>query len=68
MPTLTPVITNPLILSLNTGYGYITDFATNTNGGGNGSLPMHSHTSVTDGGFAAAVFMPSAVMRPFNWR
>lgn len=68
-PVLTPIIHNPVILSTKTGYGYVTDFASNSGGGGGGNgMSLHSHTSVTDGGFAAAVFMPSAVMRPFNWR
>lgn len=67
-PVLTPIIRNPVILSTKTGYGYVTDFASNSGGGGGNGMSLHSHTSVTDGGFAAAVFMPSAVMRPFNWR
>lgn len=65
---LTPVIVNPIIVAAITGEGYITDFSGGGSGGGGGGLSLHSHTSNEDGGFAGAVFMPSANMRVLNWR
>ena len=63
-PRWTPVIRNVAVIAVITGEGYITDFST---GGSGGGIGMHSHLSNDDAGFAAAVFMPSAVMKPFNW-
>ena len=64
---LTPIIVNPTIVTLIEEQGYITDFATG-GGSGSGGIGMHAHTSMQDGGFAAAIFMPSANMRVLNWR
>lgn len=64
---LTPIIVNPTIIAVIQGEGYITDFSGGGSGGG-GGLSLHSHTSNEDGGFAGAVFMPSANMRVLNWR
>lgn len=64
---LTPIIVNPVILAAISGEGFITDFSTGEGGGGGGGMSMHTHTSNLDGGFAAAVFMPSATMKPVNW-
>ena len=61
---MTPIIRNIAIVTLLTGQGYITDFSS---GGGDGGIGMHSHLSNNDGGFSAAVFMPSAIMKPFTW-
>ena len=61
---ITPVIYNIAVVDVLTGQGYITDFS---GGGGDGGVGMHSHLSTNDGGFAAAVFMPSAIMKPFTW-
>lgn len=60
-----PVVRNVSISVLIKGQGYVTDFAVD---GGGGGLSVHSHTSIMDGGYAAAVFMPSAGIRPTNWR
>lgn len=60
-----PIITRPIIVYAQKGQGFIVDFAT---GGGGGGIGVHAHTSVQDAGFAAAVFMPSAIMKPFNWK
>lgn len=66
---LTPIIVNPTIIAVIQGEGYITDFSGGGSGsGGGGGLSLHSHTSNEDGGFAGAVFMPSANMRVLNWR
>jgi hypothetical protein len=69
VPKFYPIITNVIVLAIIRGQGYVTDFAA---GGGDGSgvytsINIHSHTATNDGGFAAAVFMPSAVMKPLNW-
>lgn len=61
---LTPVIKKINVVTLIPGEGYVTDFT----GGNNGAMGIHNHTCIEECGFAAAVFMPSAVMRPFNWR
>ena len=61
---LTPVIKKINVVTLVTGEGYVTDFT----GGNNGAMGIHNHTCMEECGFAAAVFMPSAIMRPFNWK
>lgn len=61
---ITPVVRRITILGTISGQGFVTDFST-----GNGSgMSIHAHTSTDDGGFAAACFMPSAIMRPLNWK
>ena len=69
LPQYYPVINNPIVLSFMTNEGYVTDFAAPGNGGDDAYsvTNIHSHTATNDGGFAAAVFMPSAVMKPLNW-
>lgn len=62
--TETPIIRSIAIIALITGQGYVTDFSS---GGDDGGIGMHSHLDNNDGGFAAAVFMPSAIMKPFTW-
>ena len=61
---VTPVIEDITVLACITGEGYIVDFSTGGNGGGN---KIHSHLSTQDCGFAGAVFMPSAVPRVMSW-
>jgi hypothetical protein len=65
--SLIPIIDTPAIAAVSKNDGYVLDFETGTGSGG-GGIGMHSHTSNDDGGFAAAVFMPSASIRPINWR
>lgn len=65
--SLIPIIYNPMIVHYIENNGYVVDFATG-GGGGNGSFSNHNHTDTNQGGFAAAVFMPSATVRPLNWR
>ena len=62
---MTPVIHDIAIVAMVTGQGYITDFS--SGGDGEGGIGMHSHLNNNDGGYAAAVFMPSAIMKPFTW-
>lgn len=64
---LYPIIYKPAIVTIIKDQGYILDFESGTGSGG-GGIGLHSHTSNDDGGFAAAVFMPSARIRPLNWR
>lgn len=61
-----PVIGTPAVSAVIKNEGYVLDFETGSGGGGN--IGLHTHTSNDDGGFAAAVFMPSAFIRPVNWR
>lgn len=68
MPYDIPIIKNVVILACISGEGYIVDFSTGGGGGGNGSLGIHNHLSNLEGGFAGAVFMPSAVPRVISWR
>lgn len=63
-PYNTPIIKDITVLACITGEGYIVDFSTGGNGGGN---KIHSHLSTQDCGFAGAVFMPSAVPRVMSW-
>lgn len=63
-PRITPVIHHVAIVDVITGQGYVTDFSS---GGDDGGIGMHSHLDNNDGGYAAAVFMPSAIMKPFTW-
>ena len=63
-PHRSPVIRNISIIKCINNEGYVLDFVSE---GGDGSMRMHSHTNTMDGGFAAAVFMPSAVPRPMSW-
>lgn len=65
---LIPIIDTPVIATTINNQGYVVDFETGTGGGGGGGLGIHSHTSNDDAGFAAAVFMPSAHIRPLSWR
>lgn len=65
---MVPIIDTPAIAVVIKNEGYVLDFETGTGGGGGGGLGIHSHTSNDDAGFAAAVFMPSAHIRPLNWR
>lgn len=64
---LFPIISKPSIITIVKDQGYVLDFESGTGSGG-GGIGLHSHTSNDDGGFAAAVFMPSARIRPLNWR
>jgi hypothetical protein len=63
---LYPIIETPVIVSVVKNEGYVLDF--DSGGGDGGGIGIHSHTSNDDGGFAASVFMPSAHIRPLNWR
>lgn len=65
MPRMVPIIRDIAVTTVIAGEGYVTDFTTGGDGGG--GIGMHSHLSNDDAGFAAAVFMPSAVMKPMNW-
>jgi hypothetical protein len=64
MPYMTPIIREVAILVAVSGEGYVVDFSTGSGGGG---LKIHSHLNTMEGGFAAAVFMPSAVPRQISW-
>lgn len=59
-----PILRRIAITAVITGEGLVTDF---TNGGNGNGIGIHSHLNNEDGGFAAAVFMPSAIMKPMNW-
>lgn len=69
---LIPIIDTPIIVAVIKDQGYVVDFETGTgSGSGSGSgggIGIHSHTSNDDGGFASAVFMPSAHLRPISWK
>lgn len=60
----TPVIKRIAIIDVIPNNYYVTDFS---GAGGGDGIGMHSHLNNNDGGFAAAVFMPSAIMKPFTW-
>ena len=60
----TPVIRDIAILTVVQGEGYIVDFMS---GGSGSGIKMHNHLSNLEGGFAGAVFMPSAVPRVMSW-
>lgn len=62
-PYDTPVIRSVSILTAISGEGFIVDFSTGTGSG----MKIHSHLNTMDGGFAAAVFMPSAIPRQMSW-
>ena len=64
-PHRSPVIRNISIIKCINNEGYVLDFV--SEGSDGGSMRLHSHTNTMDGGFAAAVFMPSAVPRPMSW-
>ena len=67
-PKFMPVISDPVVLTFIKDEGYVTDFSIPGSGQGEGTgLGIHAHTAINDGGFAAAIFMPSAIMKPFNW-
>ncbi len=64
-PVLYPIVRQIYVASVFANQGYIVDFEC---GDGSGGKKIHNHTSNEECGFAAAVYMPSAFIRPFNWR